>query len=94
MNFFYWVEHHGGEAIAICWIFSSVISVMPPLPEGSGFFRTWIYRILQMISGSLDKLVRSTPFGNKLESINQTNTKTTLTPDTVTQEISKTSINQ
>lgn len=38
------------------WFVAAVISAMPPLPEGSGFVRTWAYNVAQIVGASLDKV--------------------------------------
>ena len=42
--------------LAAGWFTASIISAMPPLKEGAGFFATWAYNVAQIIGASLDKV--------------------------------------
>jgi hypothetical protein len=42
--------------LAAGWFVAALISAMPPLPQGSGFFATWAYNIAQIVGASLDKV--------------------------------------
>jgi hypothetical protein len=57
------VEHPVATLVAalilfFCWLLASLISVMPPLPEGAGFFLQWAYNGAQIFGASLDKVGR------------------------------------
>lgn len=41
------------------WFLAAIISAMPPLPEGKGFFIRWAYNVAQIIGASLDKVSRA-----------------------------------
>ena len=42
--------------LAAGWFLAAVISAMPPLPEGRGFFTRWAYNVAQIVGASLDKV--------------------------------------
>jgi hypothetical protein len=42
--------------LAAGWFVAAIISAMPPLPEGRGFFTRWAYDVAQIIGASLDKV--------------------------------------
>jgi hypothetical protein len=42
--------------LAAGWFVAAIISAMPPLPEGQGFFIRWAYNVAQIIGASLDKV--------------------------------------
>jgi Na+-transporting NADH:ubiquinone oxidoreductase subunit NqrC len=42
--------------LAAGWFVAAVISCMPPLPEGKGFFTRWAYSVAQVVGASLDKV--------------------------------------
>lgn len=69
-----WINTHGIEAIFIAFAFASIISTIPPLPVGSGFWTTWLYKTLQLLGANLDKAISSTPQGKKLESLRTVST--------------------
>lgn len=42
--------------LATGWFVAAIISAMPPLKEGAGFFATWAYNVAQIVGASLDKV--------------------------------------
>jgi hypothetical protein len=37
-------------------ILGAAISTIPPLPENAGFWKTWFYRIFQVLGANYDKV--------------------------------------
>jgi hypothetical protein len=78
--------------LAAGWFVAALISAMPPLPNGSGFFVTWAYNIAQIVGASLDKVgtaaKQSTAFQqvkNTLETTDADGLKKLATAETTTQ---------
>lgn len=42
--------------LAGAWFVAAIISAMPPLKQGAGFFTTWAYNVAQIVGASLDKV--------------------------------------
>lgn len=51
-----WISAHPFAVIISGWIGAAIISTMPPLPPGSGYFATWGYHVLQFLGANLDKM--------------------------------------
>lgn len=47
---------HMLSGAAILWIFSAIVSSMPPLPKTAGYAMQWLYNALHAIAANLDKL--------------------------------------
>jgi hypothetical protein len=82
-----WINSHGMILLAGAYILSLIISGMPPLPTGAGFYRTWAYNALQILGASADKIVKHGPKFQQLEQ-----TKVATAPDGTKTETS-TSLN-
>lgn len=49
----HWIETHGVETILFYLFFGALVGSMPPLPDGSGYYRRWIYGFLHMAAMNL-----------------------------------------
>ncbi len=56
-----WINAHGFLLMVCGYLFALIVSGMPPLPPGSGFFKTWLYNIFQILGASADKVVKHDP---------------------------------
>lgn len=58
--------------LAAGWFVAALISAMPPLPSGSGFFATWAYNIAQIVGASLDKVGKAAQQTNAFKQVETT----------------------
>jgi hypothetical protein len=66
-----WINSHGMVLLIGGYILALLISAAPPLPTGSGFFKTWAYNAMQIVGASADKIVSSNP---KFQALSQLQT--------------------
>lgn len=66
MNF---IATHGLLIAAGGWAFSMIISAMPPLPTGAGFFGRWAYGIIQVAAANADKIPGHAQFSATRETV-------------------------
>ena len=59
-----WIAAHPFALLAFSWVMAAVISTMPALPAGTGFFGTWIYHVMQFIGANMDKMPHSMQMQN------------------------------
>lgn len=78
----HWINTHGFLVAVLCWGLAGVISCAPPLSPKAGWWTTWAYRIMQLVGASFDKVVHNSPYGQRLDSLEQT--KDTKSPDGTT----------
>ena len=50
------MAHKTELSVASLWLFSALLSTMPPLPEKAGFMLTWAHGFLQAIAGNINKI--------------------------------------
>jgi hypothetical protein len=53
------IHAHTFEILLVYWIFNLAISTMPTLPENSGFFASWLFRLAHAIGGNSSSLISS-----------------------------------
>jgi hypothetical protein len=53
-----WIESHGFETLVAFAMFSTVTSVMPPLPLNQGWWITWLYNVVQIFGANAGKLAQ------------------------------------
>jgi len=64
-----YIETHGVEALVICYVFSLLMSTIPPLPTNKGFFIVWAYNFAQILGANASNLVKHSPVGKKIENL-------------------------
>ena len=67
----HWINTHGFLVALALWGIAGIISCAPALPPNSGFFATWAYKVMQFIGASFDKMAHNSPYGQRLDSLEQ-----------------------
>jgi len=54
-----WINSHGIEVLVIFYIFSGLVSTMPPLPDTSSYWAKWAFGFLHVLAAGWEKAMES-----------------------------------
>jgi hypothetical protein len=55
----YIITNHTLILLGLGWLFSAIVSTMPPIKPDAGYWTTWLHNLLQVLGANLNKVKSS-----------------------------------